>query len=114
MTLTIKQAITQVQVSGQMDATPEARRTIVRYAMAWVDQTWKNLDEEGNPDNRGKVHAVKGKVNLILTRKCQAKGFGKDERGWNTFRIFAAGLIPESTTPRGDADEFLAALDAAE
>lgn len=106
MSITIQQAIRQVQVSGQADATAEARRTIVKYAMTWVDQTWKNADD------KGKVHAIKGKVNLILTRKCMAKGFGKDEQGWRTFRIFADGMIPEATVNRGDADEFLAALDA--
>jgi len=106
-TLSIGDAITQVCANGKYHASALARRTIVQYAMSWVNQTWKNADD------KGKIHAVKGKVNLILEKRCASIGFGKDEKGWADFRTFADGLIPEPTQNRaGDADEFLAALDA--
>jgi len=106
-TLTIGDAMNEVCVNGKYNASARSRRAIVQYAMSWVNQTWKNADD------KGKIHAIKGKVNLILERRCACTGFGKDEKGWAEFRTFADGLIPEPTQNRaGDADEFLAALDA--
>lgn len=109
MTLSIKDAITQVSSNGTVHASREARRTIVQYAIKWTDQNWTGEDA------KGKIHSIKGKVNAIITKRCFRAGFGKDENGWKAFRIFADGLIPEPTqTGSADTDDFLASIDMAD
>lgn len=104
----IKDAIAQVQSHGR-GAMPEARRTIVQFAITYVDQTWKGETEQG------KAQAVKGKVNAILVNKCFRSAFGKDAAGWAQYRSFADGLIPEPTqTGSVDTDDFLASIDMAD
>lgn len=106
MTLSIKDAITQVSSNGTVHASREARRTIVQYAIKWTNDTWKGADD------KGKIHAIKGKVNALLIRKCFRSGFGKDAQGWAAFRMFADGLIPEPTQAGSvDTDDFLASID---
>ena len=109
MTLSIKDAITQVSSNGTVHASREARRTIVQYAIKWVDDTWDGETEQG------KAQAVKGKVNAILVKKCFCSAFGKDAAGWAQYRSFADGLIPEPTQAGSeDTDDFLASIDMAD
>lgn len=104
----IKDAIVQIQSHGR-GATAEARRTLVQYAIDWVNQTWDGETEQG------KAQAVKGKVNALLVRKCQRSAFSKCAAGWAQYRSFADGLIPEPTQAGSeDTDDFLASIDMAD